>query len=65
MQDLNHNFQTIQEEWIAYALSHSDSVPEILVKLEKENPSKGTAATYVEWPSPRKTLESFFDIITT
>ena len=40
MQDLNHNFQTIQEEWIAYALSHSDSVPEILVKLEKETHQK-------------------------
>ncbi|MDA8643988.1 O-methyltransferase [Flavobacteriaceae bacterium] len=63
MQDLNHNFQTIQEEWIAYALSHSDSVPEILVKLEKETHQKVLQPRMLSGPLQGRLLSLFSTLL--
>src|SRR6056300_369427 len=63
MQDLNHNFQTIQEEWIAYALSHSDSVPEILVKLEKETHQKVLQPRMLSGPLQGRLLSLFATLL--
>jgi len=63
MQDLNHNFQTIQEEWIAYALSHSDSVPEILVKLKKETHQKVLQPRMLSGPLQGRLLSLFSTLL--
>lgn len=63
MQDPNLNHQAIQEEWIAYALSHSDSVPELLLELEKETHQKVLQPRMLSGPLQGRLLSLFSHLL--
>ncbi|MFZ9074802.1 MAG: O-methyltransferase [Flavobacteriaceae bacterium] len=65
MQDQKSNSfnPTIQEEWISYALDHSNPVPEILRELEKETHQKILQPRMLSGPFQGRLLSFFSKLI--
>ena len=44
----NTNSNTILDQWSSYALKHSEPIPQLLLELEKETPSKSPTTKNVK-----------------
>ena len=59
----NTAIQAVQEEWIAYALSHSEEIPPLLKALEKETHQKILQARMLSSPLQGRLLSLLSQMI--